>query len=88
MCVTMLNMKTATVRDVQHHLAHVLRWVEDGEEVQITRRDRIVARLVPARGAKKPAWPDFERRLRRIWPGRRRGTPVSRLIIEGREDRM
>ena len=34
----MLDMKTASVRDVQHHLSRVLAWVEQGEEVQITRR--------------------------------------------------
>jgi len=44
----MLDMKTASVREVQHHLSKVLAWVEKGEEVQITRRNKPVAKIVPA----------------------------------------
>ena len=40
----MLDMKTASVRDVQHHLSKVLAWVEKGEEVQITRPNKPVAK--------------------------------------------
>ena len=40
-------MKTATTREVQHHFSRVLDWVEDGEEVVITRRGKQVARVVP-----------------------------------------
>jgi antitoxin (DNA-binding transcriptional repressor) of toxin-antitoxin stability system len=39
------------VRDVQHHLAEVLAWVEQGEEVQITRRDKPIARLFPEKSS-------------------------------------
>ncbi len=69
MCVIMFNMKTATVREVQHHLNKVLAWVENGEEVQITRRSKTVARLVPsgpAHAAPAPL-PDFAARTRAIW---------------------
>ena len=38
----MLDMKTASIRDVQHRLSKVLAWVEKGEEVQITRRNKPV----------------------------------------------
>jgi antitoxin (DNA-binding transcriptional repressor) of toxin-antitoxin stability system len=34
-------MKTATVREVQHHLAKVLRWLEQGQTMEITRRKQI-----------------------------------------------
>jgi prevent-host-death family protein len=36
-------MKTATIRDMRHKLTEVLGWVEDGEEVRITKRGKIVA---------------------------------------------
>jgi prevent-host-death family protein len=89
MCVKMANMKTASVRKVQHHLSEVLRWVERGQEVGITRRNRIVARMVPAGGISSPIeWPNFLERARKTWGNRTRGKPVSRIIIEERADRL
>jgi len=41
-------MKTATVRTLRNDYAKLLRRVEAGEEIAISRRGRIVARLVPA----------------------------------------
>ena len=43
-------MKTMTVREVQHNLRKVLRWIEDGELVAVSRRNRIVAKIVPPAG--------------------------------------
>jgi len=40
-------MKTATVRDLRNHYSGLLKWIEAGEEVRITRRGKAVARLVP-----------------------------------------
>lgn len=42
-------MKTATVRTLRNDYAKLLRRVETGEEIAISRRGRVVARLVPAR---------------------------------------
>jgi prevent-host-death family protein len=42
-------MKTATVRELRNHYSSVMKWIEDGEEVRISRRGKIVARLVPER---------------------------------------
>jgi prevent-host-death family protein len=81
-------MKKATVRKVQHHLSEVMKWVEDGEEVVILRRNRVVARIVPpGRSSRAPAWPDFTGRARRIWGKRVRGKQISTIITEGREER-
>jgi prevent-host-death family protein len=43
-----LQMKTATVRELRNHYTSLLRWVAAGEEVQITQRGVTVARLLPA----------------------------------------
>lgn len=43
-CSTM----TTTVRDLRNNYAQLLRRVAAGQEVTITRRGRVVARLVPA----------------------------------------
>ena len=85
----MLDMKKATIREVQHNLSGVLRWVDEGEEVQILRRNRVVARIVPAHDtANAPEWPDFAARAKRIWRRRLPGKPVSRIIVEDRDDRL
>ena len=40
-------MKTATVRELRNQYRSVLGWVEAGEEVTISKRGKIIARLVP-----------------------------------------
>lgn len=40
-------MKTATVRELRNHYADLLRRVQAGEEIAISQRGKIVARLVP-----------------------------------------
>lgn len=86
MCVNMSNMKTATVRQMQHNLKEVLSWVEQGEEVSVMRRDKIVARLLPA-APQTVAVPDFVGRARAVWGERPVGKPPSELISEGRGER-
>jgi prevent-host-death family protein len=46
-----LDMKTASVREVLHNLAAVLDMVSRGQEVSVTKRGRVIARIVPARDA-------------------------------------
>jgi prevent-host-death family protein len=43
--------KTVTATEAKAHILALLDDVEAGEEVEITRHGRLVARLVPARGA-------------------------------------
>jgi len=43
-------MKQVSVREAQHHLARVLAPVADGEEIEIARRNAVVARIVPDTG--------------------------------------
>lgn len=40
-------MKTATVREAQHHLTKLLKQVEAGEEIVLTRRGVEIAKLSP-----------------------------------------
>ncbi len=40
-------MKTATVREAQHHLSKLLAEVEKGEEILITRRGKEVCKISP-----------------------------------------
>ena len=45
----MYHMKTATVRDLRNNFARVSAWISAGQEVEITKRGRPLARLVPVR---------------------------------------
>ena len=40
-------MKTTTVRELRNNYAKVLNWVSKGEEVEVTRRGKAVAKVVP-----------------------------------------
>ena len=46
-------MKTTNIRELKHSTTAVLEWVEQGETVQITRRNKVVAILSPPQ-AEKP----------------------------------
>lgn len=48
------QMKTATVREAQHHFSKLLEDVAAGEEITITRRGVEVAKLVPSMASGHP----------------------------------
>jgi antitoxin (DNA-binding transcriptional repressor) of toxin-antitoxin stability system len=45
-------MKTATVRDLRNRFRRISQWLETGETVQVLKRGRPFARLVPATQAR------------------------------------
>jgi antitoxin (DNA-binding transcriptional repressor) of toxin-antitoxin stability system len=59
-------MKTATVRDLRNSFARISRWIEAGESVDVTKRGRLFARIMPVGPPKgRPApKPDILARLR------------------------
>lgn len=85
-------MESATIRDVQHNLAAYVRRVEHGEEIEIRRRNKVVARLVPggtaAQAARKVDWTVVHERRERLWGGKLTpGKPASEIVYESRGDR-
>jgi prevent-host-death family protein len=61
-------MRTATVRDLRNNFARVSAWISSGQEVEITKRGEVMARLVPVAPTKKrkrPKW-DMEARMKEI----------------------
>ena len=85
----MSNMKTVSVREAQHHLGAVLEEVQRGRTITLTKRGRVVAKIVPARVARRRAtWPDFEARMKRLFPaGPPPGAPASLLIRDMRDEK-
>lgn len=78
-------MKTATVRQVRHDFGSVLHWIEEGEQVQILKRGKIVALMSPPpvikkRGPKKR--PDFLARLKRIYGDK---VLTGNIVVDERE---
>ncbi len=85
-CVNVTHMRRSSVREVQHNLPKILRAIDAGEVVEITRRNRVVARLVPAATRPSAGLPDFVARARAIWGGRSGKRPASAVVIEGRSE--
>jgi prevent-host-death family protein len=52
-------MKTATVRELRNRYTQLLEWLEAGEEIRITRRGVVIARLVPENHSKSPRRVDW-----------------------------
>ena len=69
----------------QHNLARILRELEGGGEMVITRRRKPVARLLPiAAGDAETIFPDFKARARSTWRGAWRGAGSDALVDESR----
>lgn len=85
----MLDMKSASIRNVQHQLAAMIAEVEKGGEIVITRRNQPVARLMPvgdapAQGGRTPAAVRKYWRNRRLPPAVRSQVTHADLIAAGR----
>ncbi len=86
---SVIQMKSASIRDLRHATPAVLAWVEQGHEVRITRRRRLVAVLGPPAGseAAPPARPDFAARLRQSWGDKHLPTTATEQLREERGER-
>ena len=65
-------MKIASVADIRNHFHQVSAWIENGESVEILKRGRPFARLIPATPEEFiPVKVDWEAQAKSIWRGRR-----------------
>ncbi|MDP2997728.1 MAG: hypothetical protein Q8N47_09580 [Bryobacterales bacterium] len=78
-------MRTATLRDLRYHFGRVEDILQQEREIQITRRKRVIARLLPPQPAIEAARPDFLSRLRRIYGEKVLTTTGGRLLAEERD---
>lgn len=87
MSCMMYGMKAVPVRELQREIRAILDRVEHGESLEITRRGRPVARLVPAPRARAEAWPDLAARARKVLGSRRVSPAPSQQIATDRGQR-
>ena len=83
----MKQKKTYSIMASQHNLAQVVREVEAGYEVGITRRKKLVARLLPPEEDDQVEFPDFAERARKIWGDAWQGRSSQELVDESRGER-
>jgi antitoxin (DNA-binding transcriptional repressor) of toxin-antitoxin stability system len=83
----MYHMAKASIRDLRYQFRKVEDLLRQGEEIQITKRKRVIARLIPEGEKRKPEMPDFLARLKKIYR-----TPLkvtgAEIIARDRENRF
>jgi antitoxin (DNA-binding transcriptional repressor) of toxin-antitoxin stability system len=81
----MYHMKKASVRDLRYDFKKIERLLHRGEEVQITKRRRVIARLVPEGEEIVKKMPDFRARVRKIYGDRVLAVSGADLLAADRD---
>jgi antitoxin (DNA-binding transcriptional repressor) of toxin-antitoxin stability system len=67
----MHHMKRASVRDLRYRFREIERALNQGHAIEITKRKRLIARIVPAGESAPSAFPDFAARAKKILGNRK-----------------
>jgi antitoxin (DNA-binding transcriptional repressor) of toxin-antitoxin stability system len=84
-------MKTVSVRDLRYDFPKVEELLRSGEEIRITKRRRVIARLTPEplpEPASRPPLPDFLGRMRANFGDRILAVTGAEIISADRDDRI
>lgn len=83
-----MSKNTVSVRELQQNLKQVMARVERGQEIEVTRRRRPVARLAPVRKRATPSpWPDLDARAKAVFGDRVITPSASEMVVDGRGER-
>jgi len=80
----MYHMGTASVRDLRYNFPAIERMLARGEEIRITKRGKVIARLTPQKAA-APNPPDFLGRMRKIFGDRILSPTGAELLARDRD---
>ncbi len=80
----MYHMMKASIRDLRYDFKKIERLLRQGEEIQITNRRRVIARLTPEHGKSPAEFPDFLKRLRATYGDKLLSVTGADLIAEDR----
>lgn len=83
----MYDMNPVSVRELQRAVGTILARVEKGESIDITRRGRPVARIVPLRPQPPEPWPDLTARAEAVMGRRQVVPPGSQQLSADRGER-
>jgi antitoxin (DNA-binding transcriptional repressor) of toxin-antitoxin stability system len=78
-------MKSTTVRNLRYRFPEIEARLRQGETVEIRKRKRVIARLIPVR-PKSSEYPDFAARAHRIFGDRVLTADASELVSLGRSE--
>jgi prevent-host-death family protein len=80
-------MKKATLRQLRNETDTLVKWVEAGESVLVTKRSKPLFKILPVAptDAKEFSLPNFEERQKRIFPDGPISHSAALLIAEERE---
>jgi antitoxin (DNA-binding transcriptional repressor) of toxin-antitoxin stability system len=78
-------MTKASLRDLRYDFKKIERLLLQGEEIQITKRNRVIARLVPESEGVAKKLPDFEGRIRKIFGEKVLAVSGAQLIAWDRD---
>lgn len=81
----MYHMKKATVRDLRYDFKKIERLLHKGEEIEITKRQQVIARLIPEQKMRARQLPDFAARLRAIYGNKVLDITGAELIARDRD---
>jgi antitoxin (DNA-binding transcriptional repressor) of toxin-antitoxin stability system len=81
----MYHMKTASIRDLRYDFKKIENLLRQGEEIQITRRRKVIARLVPEQTQVPRVVPDFMGRMRAIYGDKVFEVSGAELISQDRD---
>jgi antitoxin (DNA-binding transcriptional repressor) of toxin-antitoxin stability system len=80
-------MKTVSVRDLRYDFPKVEALLRAGEEIRVTKRNRVIARLTPETSARPPL-PDYLGQMQEIFGDRVLEVSGAQLISEDRDERF
>lgn len=81
----MYHMAKASVRDLRYEFKKIERLLRQGEEIQITKRRRVIARLVPEGVEAMKKMPDFRARVRKIYGDKMLAVSGADLLAADRD---
>ena len=77
-------MRKASIRDLRYSFKKIERLLYQGEEIQITKRRRVIARLIPEGVRDAAQMPDFLARMRSTYGDRLLKVSGAELVAEDR----
>ena len=78
------HMKEASVRDLRYDFKKIERLLRQGEEIRITKRRKVIARLSPEKPEAPRKMPDFLAQIREIYGDKVLDVTGAEIIAESR----